>query len=211
MSRYQKYLAGALALAWIIAAIHPPDRTGWLLENILVFIFVPVILVFGKYFRISDFSWTCITLFMMLHIVGSHWTYAQVPIGYTLGHLIGSDRNLFDRIVHFSFGFLFAYPIREVFMRLTGAKGFWSYYFPFDIILSLSAMYEIFEWLTAITVSSADAATFIGSQGDFWDTQKDMATAAVGALIAIAIMLIINRRRNVGFSAEMRESFRIQA
>lgn len=209
MTTYQKFLASALTLSWVIAAIDPSDRAGWLLENILVFIFVPVIILMGRYFRISEFSWTFLTLFMILHITGSHWTYANVPAGDTLADIIGSSRNLFDRIVHFSFGLLLAYPIREVFIRLTGAKGFWSYYFPFDIILSLSALYEIFEWLTALAVSSKDAAVFIGSQGDFWDTQKDMSAAAIGAVIAITVIFVINMRRNGGFLREMRESFRI--
>ncbi|MBV9159527.1 MAG: DUF2238 domain-containing protein [Candidatus Kaiserbacteria bacterium] len=209
MNTYQKILAAALVLVWVIAAIHPPDREGWLLENVIVFIGVPVIVLIGRYFRLSNFSWTCLAVFMVLHIVGSHWTYARVPFGDFVGHLIGTDRNMYDRVVHFSFGLFFAYPMREIFVRVTGARGIWSYLFPFDVVLSLSALYEIFEWATAIIVDPNSAATFIGSQGDFWDTQKDMATAGVGALIAVICVFAYNMIRTTGSRQEMRESFKI--
>ena len=150
MTRYQWFLLGVFVIVWAIAAIHPPDRMGWLLENVLVFIFVPIVIISGRYFQLSSFSYTLITIFMLLHIVGSHWTYADVPFGFTLGHWLGTDRNMYDRLVHFSFGLLLAYPIREVFLRLTGAKGVWGYYFPFDVVMSFSALYEIMEWIVGL-------------------------------------------------------------
>jgi putative membrane protein len=195
-SRIYPYLLFIAASAvWLLAALNPLDRTGWLLENIIVAIFVPIGILLGRYFKLSNVSWTCITLFMILHIAGSHWTYAYVPAGEWIADLIGGERNMFDRVVHFSFGLLMAYPIFEAFKRITGVRGFWSYFFPLDIVLSLSALYEIFEWLTAMTLDAERAVTFMGSQGDFWDAEKDMACAAIGALIAMIIVSVLRMRQ----------------
>lgn len=207
MSKYQKLLLLAFVVVWIWAAINPLFRHDWLLENYLVFIFVPIIFVTGRYFKLSNVSYTLITLFMVLHVIGSHYTYEHVPFGYTLQQWFGSSRNMYDRLVHFSFGFLLAYPVREVFMRLAKAKGFWSYYLPLDLTLSLSAVYEIIEWLTAANVDSAAGIAFLGTQGDVWDTQKDMLMAGIGALIAMCVVACINWKYNPDFKKDMKASF----
>lgn len=210
MTRYQGFLLAATTLVWLIAAIDPLHRDGWFLENILVLIFVPVILISGRYFQLSSVSYTLMAIFLSMHIVGSHWTYAEVPFGDDLGRWLGIERNMYDRLVHFSFGLLLAYPIREIFARVADAKGFWGYYFPFDVVLSLSALYEIMEWITGLIVNPAAGVAFLGAQGDYWDTQKDMACAAVGALIAMAIVITVNWYLNKNFWHEIRESLRIK-
>ncbi len=211
MTRYRIGLLAAFLAAWTWAAIDPLFRHDWLLENYLVFLFVPLILVTGRYFRLSDLSYTLITLFMILHVIGSHYTYAEVPFGVTLQRWFGSDRNMYDRLVHFSFGFLLAYPVREVFVRITRARGFWGYYLPLELVLSFSAIYEIIEWLTAAAVDPAAGLAFLGSQGDVWDAQKDMLAAGVGAVIAMLLAAAIEWAVNPGFLPEQRESFRIPA
>src|SRR3954469_270201 len=133
MKKYHIFLITIFVLVWIWAAINPVFRQDWLLENYLIFVCVPIILIAGYYFRLSNVSYTLITIFMILHVIGSHYTYEHVPFGYTLQHWFGSNRNMYDRLVHFSFGFLLAYPIREVFMRLSHVRGFWAYYFPLDL------------------------------------------------------------------------------
>jgi len=175
-----------------------------------VFIFVPIILISGRYFKLSLLSYTLITLFMILHVIGSHYTYEHVPFGYTLQHWFGSNRNMYDRLVHFSFGFLLAYPIREVFMRVTKVKGIWSFYLPLDLVLAFSAVYEIIEWLTAARVDAAAGLAFLGSQGDIWDTQKDMLVAGIGAVVAMSIIFVINAIYNQNFAKEIKDSFKIQ-
>src|SRR6185369_4979138 len=130
--KYKLFLCAAFAAAWTWAAINPVYPHDWLLENYLVFIFVPLILILGRYFKLSNISYTLIAAFMILHVIGSHYTYAEVPFGDTLKDWLGADRNIYDRLVHFSFGFLLAYPVREVFMRLAQAKGFWAYFLPVD-------------------------------------------------------------------------------
>jgi putative membrane protein len=207
--KYKIFLFVAFVIAWTWAAINPLYPHDWLLENYLVFIFVPLILITGRYFNLSNVSYTLITLFMIMHVVGSHYTYAEVPFGETLERWFGSDRNMYDRLVHFSFGFLLAYPLREVFVRISKVKGIWSYYLPLDLVLASSALYEIIEWLTALKVDAAAGLAFLGSQGDIWDAQKDMMLAGLGALIAMAVIFIINWMYHKNHWSEFRESFRI--
>jgi putative membrane protein len=209
MTKYQKFLCLVFLAAWVWASIEPNYRHDWLLENYLVFIFVPVILLTGKYFKLSNVSYTLITIFMTLHVIGSHYTYAEVPFGITLQHWMGESRNMYDRLVHFSFGFLLAYPVRELFMRVSRVKGFWTYYLPLDLTLSLSAVYEIVEWLAARSVNPEAGLAFLGSQGDVWDAQKDMLVAGIGALVAMLIIAFINWKFNKRFWKEIKDSFKL--
>lgn len=194
---------------WIWSAINPLFRHDWLLENYLVFIFVPIILATGFYFRLSRVSYGLITAFMCMHVIGSHYTYAKVPFGYTLQEWLGADRNMYDRLVHFSFGLLLAYPVREMFMRVAHVKGFWSYYLPLDVTLAGSAVYELIEWAAAANIDPEAGLAFLGSQGDIWDAQKDMALAGGGALIAMLVIAAINWRLNPDFWSEMKAGFRL--
>ena len=206
MTRYQKILIAAFLVAWVWAAIHPKFPHDWLLENYLIFAFVPIIILSGWYLKLSNLSYTLITVFMILHLIGAHYTYSDVPFGFTLQEWLGANRNMYDRLVHFSFGFLLAYPVREVFMRVARVKGFWSFYLPFDLVLAFSAVYEILEWLMASRVDPAAGLAFLGSQGDAWDTQKDMLSAGVGALLAMLLIALLNWRYNRNFVQEMKES-----
>jgi putative membrane protein len=209
MTRYKLFLLLAFFAVWLWAAIHPLDIEGWFLENILVIIFVPLIILMGRYLKLSDTSYTLITIFMILHVIGSHYTYAEVPFGFTLQDWFHQPRNMYDRVVHFSFGFLLAYPAREVFVRLSRVGGFWAYYFPLDLVGFLSAVYEIIEWITARLVDPAAGLAFLGTQGDVWDAQKDMFLAICGATLAMLIIFIINWVFNKAHWKEIKESFRI--
>jgi putative membrane protein len=173
-SRYHLLLLAAFLAVWIWSAIHPVFPDDWWLENVLVFVGVPLIVGLGFYFRLSNLSYTLITVFMMLHAVGSHYTYAEVPFGFTLQSWFGAERNMYDRLVHFSFGLLLAFPVREVFVRITRARGFWSFYLPVELTLAFSAVYELMEWAAAAGVPPEAGLAFLGAQGDVWDAQKDM-------------------------------------
>ncbi len=209
MKKYHIFLICAFLAVWIWAAINPVFPHDWLLENYLVFIFVPVILLLGHYFKLSKVSYTLITIFMILHVIGSHYTYEHVPFGDTLERWFGADRNMYDRLVHFSCGFLMFYPIREVFMRLAHVRGFWSYLLPIDLWGSFSAIYEILEWQAAKNVDPAAGIAFLGSQGDVWDAQKDMFMALIGAVVAALIVATINMIYKKDFWKDMRESFKL--
>jgi putative membrane protein len=210
--RLDPYLVGLavmFAAVWCWAAIRPLHPEDWLLENYLVFISVPLIVLLGFYFRLSGLSYTLITAFMVMHVIGSHYTYAEVPFGETLKAWFGSDRNMYDRLVHFSFGLLLSYPVREIFIRICRARGFWGFYFPVELTLAFSAIYEVIEWATAANVDSSAGLAFLGAQGDIWDAQKDMAMAGIGSIMAMVITLILTWLIDPNAPKEMRESFRI--
>jgi len=210
MTRYHAALLGIFAAVWIWAAIEPRYPDDWLLENYLVFVFVPLFLLAARYFRLSDLSCTLITLFMLLHVVGSHYTYAEVPFGFTLQHWFGSDRNMYDRLVHFSYGLLMAYPLRELFVRVAKVRGVWAYWFPWVLVLAFSATYEIIEWRVAARVDPSAGLAFLGAQGDVWDGQKDMALAAIGAMVTLLVVAVINWRFDPAFLDDLRASLKIR-
>lgn len=210
MEKYHWFLIISFLAVWIWAAIDPVFPHDWLLENYLVFLFVPIILGIGYYFRLSKISYSLITIFMILHVIGSHYTYAEVPFGFTLQEWLNADRNMYDRLVHFLCGFLLFYPVREVFMRLANAKGFWSYILPIDLWGSFSAIYEIVEWQAAKNVAPEAGLAFLGSQGDIWDAQKDMALAILGSCLAALIVFLINMYYKKDFWQDMKDSFKIK-
>ncbi len=208
-SRYTLLLGLILALVWGWSAYRPVYPHDWLLENYLVFLFVPLIGLLGFYFRLSNLSYTLITLFMVLHLVGAHYTYAEVPFGFRLQEWFGASRNLYDRLVHFSFGLLLAYPLREMFVRVTRARGFWGFYLPVELTLAFSALYEVIEWLVAEAVDPAAGLAFLGAQGDVWDTQKDMLLAVVGSVLAMILTLGVTLVVDPDAPREFRDSFRL--
>ncbi|GAB2879634.1 DUF2238 domain-containing protein [Microbulbifer echini] len=206
---YRLLLLAIFTLAWSWAAWEPLHPDDWLLENYLVFAALPIILLSTRIFPLSNVSYTLITLFMCLHVIGSHYTYAEVPFGVTLGEWLDTERNMYDRLVHFSFGLLLAYPAREILIRLAGLRGFWAYFFPVDITFALSSIYEIIEWLAARSVSPELGIAFLGSQGDIWDAQKDMLLAGLGAILAMSIVLALNLWLNANTWRDIRNSVRV--
>lgn len=208
MKPYHYFLMFSFGAVWVWAAINPLFPHDWWLKNYLVFISVPLILLSARYFKLSDTSYGLITLFMILHVIGSHYTYAEVPFGDTLQAWLGASRNMYDRLVHFSFGFLLAYPIHEMFLRVARAKGFWSYFLPIDLTLSFSALYEIIEWFSVKAVDPEAGIAFLGSQGDVWDAQKDMGLAGLGALIAMLVVATVHAYGRQNFWQEMKESIK---
>lgn len=190
--KYKLFLLVVFICTWAWAAYKPLYPEDWLLENYLVFFWIPIIILSARYFRLSNISYTLLTIFMCLHVIGSHYTYAQVPFGFTLQDWFEASRNMYDRLVHFSYGLLLAYPVREVFVRLAHARGFWGYFFPVDLTLSFSAIYELIEWWSARNVTPELGLAFLGAQGDVWDAQKDMGLAGLGALITMCVVLIIH-------------------
>ena len=202
----------------IWAAINPIDRFDWALENVLVVFFIlGLISTLGK-FPLSRVSYTLIFIFLFLHEVGSHYTYALVPYddwfksftGNTLNSFFGFERNHFDRLVHFCYGLLLAYPVREVFIRIANVRGFWSYFLPLDLTMSTSMIYELVEWAVAELFGGELGAAYLGTQGDIWDAHKDMALASLGALITMLSVAFINMRLQRDFSYEWNQSLSIK-
>jgi putative membrane protein len=188
-------LAAWYAAVWVITAVAPLDRHDWFLENLLVIAALAILIGTYRLFPLSDLSYVLITAFMTLHAIGAHYTYSEVPFGFWLRDSLGFARNPFDRIVHFSFGLLMAYPIREVFLRVANARGFWAYYLPLDVTLAFSALYEIMEMVVATMVAPGTGDAWLGTQGDIWDPQKDMGLAALGALLCMLITALLRKLR----------------
>ena len=209
-------LSGLFAIWWLALAVSPVDRADWMLENALVAVAVLVLLVTYRWFRFSRLSYTLIFLFLCLHEIGAHYTYAKVPwdswvqaiSGVSLDSLLGTTRNHFDRVGHFAFGLLLAYPMREVFVRIAEARGFWSYYLPFDMTMAFSMAFELVEWAAAEIFGGDLGVAYLGTQGDPWDAQKDMALASLGGLIAMVVTALVNMRHQRDFAKEWAESLR---
>jgi putative membrane protein len=174
------------ALIWIVAAIEPVERRDWLLENLLVFASVPVLILTYRRFPLSDTSYVLIFLFLVMHSVGAHYTYAKVPLGYWLQDALHLERNHFDRIVHFSFGIM-AYPVQEILLGVTSMRGYWRFILPASIIVSLSGFFEVVEAVIAMLVNPELGAAYLGLQGDVWDAQKDMALAILAASLVAGL------------------------
>ncbi|WP_313379934.1 DUF2238 domain-containing protein [Achromobacter insolitus] len=214
--RYLYTLGVLFAIIWTALAIAPHDRADWALENALVLAFGAALLVTRRWFVFSRTSYTLIFLYLCLHAVGAHYTYSLVPYddwwraltGHGFNSMVGWERNNFDRVVHFSYGLLLAYPIREIFLRVVEVRGFWAYFLPMDVTLSTSALYELLEWGAAATVGSELGAAYLGTQGDIWDAQKDMALAAAGAVIAMAITALVNRRARRDLARDLADSLK---
>jgi putative membrane protein len=216
--RYLLILAFLFFVEWIMLAIDPLYRKDWALENVLVVVFVILLAGSYKHLLLSRVSYTLIFIFLCLHEVGSHYTYAEVPYdqwfmsltGETLNGMLGWERNNFDRVIHFCYGLLLAYPVREIFLRVADVRGFWGYFLPLDLTMSTSMMYELIEWGAAVLVGGDLGMAYLGTQGDVWDGHKDMALASLGALIAMIITALLNFYLQRDFASEWVESLRIK-
>lgn len=216
--RYVLILAAFLGLVVLRSALGAHSMSTWLLENAPVALGVLFLWATYRLMPLSRVSYSLILLFYCLHETGAHWTYAKVPydewwqslFGVSLNSQLGFSRNHFDRLVHFSYGLLIAYPIREIFLRLVSVRGFWGYFLPLDVTLSTSAFYELLEWGTAAVVGSDASNDFLGSQGDIWDAQKDMAMASLGAIITMTLIALIMWRYQRDFAREFGDSFRLK-
>ena len=177
-------------LFWISTLIGTTDLANWLLENTLVIIFLIVLFSTYKKLQFSDISYSLMFIYLVLHVYGSKYTYAENPFGYWLMDVLNLERNHYDRIVHFSFGFLLAYPMRELFLVGFKFKPWVSWLLPIEITLSISAFYELIEWAVADIFFKEQGAAYLGTQGDIWDAQKDIFLAFIGAIIATSIVSI---------------------
>jgi putative membrane protein len=202
----------------IWAAINPLHPADWALENVLVLVAVVGLIATLDKFPLSRVSYTLIFIFLGIHEIGSHYTYAEVPYdqwfenltGASLNSRLGFERNHFDRLVHFLYGLLLAYPIREVFIRIANVKGFWSYFLPLDLTMSTSMIYELVEWGAAEYFGGELGQAYLGTQGDVWDAHKDMGLASLGALIAMVVVFQMNIRLQRDFAQEWNESLSIR-
>jgi putative membrane protein len=216
--RYLSLLLIPFLAECVVLAFNVFDRKDWMLENFLVLIALIGLVASYRKFPLSRVSYTLIFIFLALHEIGSHYTYAEVPYdqwfsaltGQTFNELVGWQRNNFDRVIHFSYGLLLAYPMREMYLRIAGAEGFWGYFLPLDFVMASSMIYELIEWAAAEFFGGDLGMAYLGTQGDVWDAHKDMALASLGALIAMLLILALNSYLQRDFAREWANSLRVK-
>jgi len=195
-----------LILVWIVTAINPLYPRDWLLENMLVFIYCALLAFTYRRFQFSNLSYGLFVVFLSLHLFGAHYTYSETPFGFWLQDWFELERNHYDRIVHFAFGLLLAFPMREILLRQSGVSRAWSYFISVNCILAFSATYEIIEAVAATIVSPELGAAYLGTQGDEWDAQKDSALAFAGAIVAMGVTWGVVRHRISGKLSNAKET-----
>jgi putative membrane protein len=206
-SRRAAALLALVLVALALSGIGPRDRLTWFLEVSPVLIGAPILVFAWRRFPLTSMTCGLLAAHALILVVGGHWTYAEVPLGFALRDLLHLDRNPYDRIGHFAQGFVPAILAREVLLRTSPLRpGGWLFFLVTCVCLAFSAFYELIEWWAAASSGEA-AAAFLGSQGDPWDTQWDMFTALLGALAAQLALGRAHDRR----IARLRHSSRLSA
>jgi putative membrane protein len=192
-NRWLQFFLLVFFAIWTSTLIGTSDMSNWILENTLVFLFLAFLILTYRYYQFSDLSYLLITVYLCLHVYGSKYTYAENPLGYWLMETFSTSRNHYDRIVHFSFGFLLAYPLREFFLSWLKFPTWVAWALPIEITLSVSGLYELIEWAVADVFFKAQGDAYLGTQGDIWDAQKDMFLATTGAVLATSIVSALKK------------------
>jgi putative membrane protein len=188
-------------LVW--SAIRPHDYFTWILEVFPALIGIALLVATRRRFPLTPLLYVLLLIHAVILMIGGHYTYAEVPFGFWVSEAFGFARNHYDRLGHFAQGFVPAIVAREILVRLRVVRGRgWLFAIVLSMCLAISAAYELLEWTVAIWSGSKGDA-FLGTQGDIWDTQKDMALAAVGAIVAQLTLARVHDRqidRLVGYS-----------
>jgi len=183
-----------LLVLWVITAINPLYPRDWLIENLLVFAFGALLVVTYPRFQFSNLSYALFGLFLSLHLLGAHYTYSETPVGFWFQSVFDLQRNHYDRFVHFCYGLLNAYPLREILLREAQLNRQWSYFLAVAVVVAFSAVYEVMEMIVAMLVSPELGSAYLGTQGDEWDAQKDTFLAFIGAIIAMLLTWLYAKR-----------------
>ncbi|BEV70825.1 MULTISPECIES: DUF2238 domain-containing protein [unclassified Paludibacterium] len=192
-----RFRAGLLLLIALLAisGYHPYDQTTWLLEVLPVLIVIPLLSLTYRRFTFTPLVYGLIFVHCCVLLLGGKYTYARVPIGFDLAHLLGIQRNPYDKIGHLFQGFVPALVIREILLRGRHVAGRKMLSFvTVCIALAISASYELLEWASALAMGQG-ADAFLGTQGDPWDTQSDMFCALIGASLALLLLARVQDRQ----------------
>jgi len=183
-NRLPVLLLGLVGVALVVSGVAPFDRATWWMEVAPVIILAPLLVASHRGFPLTRLLQVLIAAHALVLIVGGAWTYARVPFGFWLQDVMGLERNPYDRIGHFMQGFVPALAAREILLRRAVVRGRgWLFFIVSCICLAISAVYELVEWGAAVAMGQG-AEAFLGTQGDPWDTQSDMAMALIGAVCA---------------------------
>ena len=186
-------VVGAALLVW--SGIAPADRTTWILEVFPIFIAVPVLLATARRYPLTPLAYRLIFVHALILMLGGHYTYAQVPLGFWMQRVFGFTRNHYDRIGHLAQGFVPAIIAREILVRRSPLRpGKWLFVIVLCVCLAISACYEFIEWWSAL-IGGSGADAFLGTQGDPFDTQADMLMALIGAFAAQLLLARLHDRQ----------------
>ncbi len=179
-------LLGLYLVEFVLLGIHPADRSVWVAENVPILLIVATLVITYRWFRFSNLAYALMSVLIFLHTIGGHYTFERVPFE-RVTHLIGAQRNHFDRVAHFSVGF-YAFAIAELIERRQLSRSRWlTGLFAVFAICTVALGYEIFEWRYAVSADPAAGIAVLGSQGDPWDAQKDMLADTLGAITATVL------------------------
>jgi len=190
---FPRFLLLSYIILFAICAINPYDRAVWWAENAPVWLTVGTIIwIHLKYHRFSNTALAFMSVFIFLHTIGGHYTFARVPFDM-VSEFFGFERNHYDRMAHFSVGF-YAFAIAEMLLarKLTNSK-FILFTYPLFVILSIAGLYELFEWQFAVMSDSSAGLEVLGSQGDIWDAQKDILSDTLGAIFSLIVFWFIKK------------------
>lgn len=183
-----KLLTALYGLVLLFSAVDPLSRAVWFAEIIPAVLILAGILLLSTKFSFSRTAYVMMFIWLVLHTIGSKYTFAEVPFDW-FNQLIGSERNNFDRVAHFSIG-LYAFPIAEYLYKNGHSNKLLSALFGLFAMMSVAAGYEIIEWWYAAIAGGDEGIAFLGSQGDSWDAQKDMLCDTLGAIVSLIVFAI---------------------
>ena len=193
--RYHIILLIIVMLFWAWSAIMPHDTyLTWFLETLPFMIALPIMLVTYKRFPLSNLTYTLIAVHAMILMLGAHYSYAKVPLGFWMEDWFGWTRNNYDKIGHFIQGFGPAIYTREILARTSPLRrGKWLGFMSVAVPMAFSALYEIFEWLASL-FNPNDTEAFLGTQGYIYDTQSDMFLCLVGSIAALVLLTRLHNK-----------------
>ncbi len=188
-NKYPLVLLAIVLAFWTWSGIDVRDtRLTWFLETLPFMIALSVLLLTFRKFPLTSLAYTLIAIHAMVLMLGGHYSYAKVPLGFWMEDWFGWTRNNYDKIGHFMQGFAPAIIVREILVRKSPLKsGGWLSFMSINVPLAFSALYEILEWLISQT-SPENTEAFLGSQGYIWDTQTDMLMCLIGSVFALVLL-----------------------
>ncbi len=197
-SLFPKLLFGAYAILFTICAISPFSRDVWFAENLpIVGIAVILFVLYLRGIQFSNTAYAFMFVLLFMHTIGGHYTFERVPFDW-FNNFFGFERNMYDRVAHFSVGF-YAYPLAEYILNRNLANTRWLVYLtPLFFVVTVAAFYELFEWWFAVKFGGDAGIAFLGSQGDIWDAQKDMLMDTLGGVFSLSLFWLQSWRFRVG-------------
>ena len=194
-TKYPLVLLILVIAFWVWSGIDPHDtRLTWVLETLPFMIALPIMLLTYRRFPLTNLTYTLIALHAMILMLGAHYSYAKVPLGFWMEDWFGWTRNNYDKIGHLMQGFGPAIYVREILARTSPLRsGKWLAFLSVAVPLAFSALYEIIEWLASLS-NPTDTEAFLGTQGYIWDTQSDMFLCLVGSILALLLLTKLHGR-----------------